>query len=268
MALIEIKDLVFKYNDKYVYNGLDLNIESGSFTTIIGRNGTGKSTLTRLLVGLLPSRGSIVIDGLEMNSENLNTIRRKIGIVFENPDNQFISETVIGDLVFGMENLRYPRYLQEEKLQEIVSYFEIEDLLNKDPHNLSGGEKQLIALASVLITDPEILILDEAFTMIDGVMKKRLYSLLKKIHRQKKITIINVTHDIEDANHGDDIVLISDKRVLKHDKKEVILSDEKLLKKVGFEPSFMADLSIKLKYYNLVDRIIFDMNEMVKTLWK
>ena len=179
MALIEIKDLVFKYNDKYVYNGLDLNIESGSFTTIIGRNGTGKSTLTRLLVGLLPSRGSIVIDGLEMNSENLNTIRRKIGIVFENPDNQFISETVIGDLVFGMENLRYPRYLQEEKLQEIVSYFEIEDLLNKDPHHLSGGEKQLIALASVLITDPEILILDEAFTMIDGVMKKLFFRKLE-----------------------------------------------------------------------------------------
>ena len=203
-----------------------------------------------------------------MNSENLNMIRREIGIVFENPDNQFISETVIGDLVFGMENLCYPRYLQEEKLHEIVSYFAIEDLLDKDPHYLSGGEKQLIALASVLITDPKILILDEAFTMVDGVMKKRIYSLLKKIHREKKITIINISHDIEDTNYGDDIVLIGDKHVIKHDKKNVILSDEKLLKKVGFEPSFMAELSIKLKYYNLVDRIILDMNEMVKTLWK
>ena len=268
MALIEINNLTFKYCNKNIYDNLNLKIEAGSWTTIIGRNGSGKSTLARLLVGLLPSDGSIFIDNLELNSFNLNAIRRKIGIVFENPDNQFVSETVIGDLVFGMENLRYPRYIQEEKLQQIVSYFEIESLLNKDPHYLSGGEKQLIALVSVLITDPKILILDESFTMIDGVMKKRLYALLNKIHRDKKITIINITHDVEDAKYGDNIALIHNKNISKYDKKEKILSDVKLLSQVGCGPPFMANLSIKLKYYNLIDKVILDMNEMVKTLWK
>ena len=99
-------------------------------------------------------------------------------------------------------------------------------------------------------------------------MKKRIYSLLKKIHRQKKITIINISHDIEDAVYGEDVALISNKRILKHDNKLNILSDEKLLKEVGFEPPFMANLSIKLKYYQLVDKIVFDMNEMVRMLWK
>ena len=268
MAIIEIKDLVFKYQNKYVYNGLDLSIAEGSWTTIIGRNGSGKSTLARLLVGLLKGQGKITIAGEEMNSENISLLRQKMGIVFENPDSQFISETVIGDLVFGMENLRIPRFVQTERLKEIVNYFSIDDLLNKDPHYLSGGEKQLIALASVLILEPEILILDEAFTMVDGVMKKRIYSLLKKIHRQKKITIINISHDIEDAVYGEDVALISNKRILKHDNKLNILSDEKLLKEVGFEPPFMANLSIKLKYYQLVDKVVFDMNEMVRMLWK
>ena len=268
MALVEIKDLVFKYNDKYVYNGLDLYLEEGSWTTIIGRNGTGKSTLAKLLVGLLPNNNSITIDGLELNKENISAIRKKIGIVFENPDNQFISETVIGDLVFGMENLRISRYDQERKLKEIVDYFNISELLNKDPHRLSGGEKQLIALAGILITDPKILILDEAFTMVDGIMKKKIYNLLKKLHREKHLTIINITHDIEDTIYGKDIVLISDKRVIAHEKKELIYNNEKILKKVGFEPPFMANLSIKLSYYNLVDKIILDMNEMVKALWK
>lgn len=266
--IISVDHLNFKYNDKVLFNDVSFDIKEGSWTTIIGSNGCGKTTLTHILMGTILTDAKITIDGIDLNRESVNHVRRKIGIVFENPDNQFVSETVVGDIVFGMENLQYPRYKQEEKLATISSLLDLDKLLNRDPRTLSGGEKQLIALASILVLEPRILILDEAFTMIDMVMKRRIYSLLKELHQTKNLTIINITHDIEDATYGDDIILIGNHKIIGHDQKESILNNEALLKKANYKQPFLASLSSKLMYYRLLDKPILDMNEMVKTLWK
>ena len=138
----------------------------------------------------------------------------------------------------------------------------------KNPHYLSGGEKQLVALASALVTDPKILILDESLSMLNGVEKNNILKLLKKLVKDKKMTIINVTHDMEETVYGDKIVVLDFGKILFNDNKEVIYKEEKKLKSVGLELPFMVDLSNKLRYYGLVDEDILSMSEMVNHLWK
>lgn len=267
MNIIEIKDLNFKYKEKEIFNHFNLNIEKGSFTTIIGLNGSGKSTLVKILLGLLNAEGKIKIDNLVLN-ENINEIRKIIGVVFENPDSGFVAEKVLDDIAFTLENLGENPKEIEKKINEITDYIGISHLLEKEPQNLSGGEKQLVALASALVHSPKILILDEALTMVDNNVRKKVYGILKDLHTNKNMTIINVTHDMDETLYGDDIILIDNGNIILKGPKEEVLKEEKVFNKLKLELPFMADLSIKLMYYDLIDHIILDMNEMVNTIWK
>ena len=161
MNIIDIKNLNFKYKEKEVFNNFNLQLENGSFTTIIGLNGSGKSTLIKILLGLLKYEGIIKIDDILLNKDNIKNIRKSIGIVFENPDNQFVAETVMDDIAFSLENLQMNSKNIKEKIMKMANYIGISRLLEREPHSLSGGEKQLVALASALIHEPKILILDD-----------------------------------------------------------------------------------------------------------
>lgn len=266
--IIEIKDLNFSYDQQPILSNINLNIEEGSFTTILGPNGSGKSTLMRILLGLEKTDSYIKIDGTVLTNETIRDIRKKIGVVFENPDNQLIAQTVEDDIVFSLENLNYPRSKIQKKYNKIVKQLNLESIVKKDPHRLSGGEKQKVALACALITEPKILILDEAFTMIDNKYKTEILELLKNIHKKNNTTIIMITHDTNDCLLGDKIVLMKDGVIIKEGLKEEICKEEKLFHELGLELPFMVDLSIKLQYYGLIDEIIYDMNEMVDTIWK
>lgn len=266
--MIFFKNLSFRYGNKIIFNDLNLSIKKGSFTTVLGNNGSGKSTLVKLLTGLVESNNSIFIDGVLLNSDSLFSIRKKIGVVFENPDNCLISETVMEDLAFPLENLNYSNNFIFSKINEVSEYLEIGHLLNRCPRDLSGGEKQLVCLACALITDPDLLILDEAFSMIDGMSKLNILNILKKINKEKGVTILNISHDIEESTYGDDILIINNGLVIIHDKKDVVYKQEKLLNKLGFELPFMVSLSDKLSYYSLLDNILYDMEDMVDLLWK
>ncbi len=266
--IIMIKNLNFSYDNKVIFKDFNLDIEKGKFVHIVGSTGSGKSTLVKILVGLLKAEGYINIYRMNLCEDNLMDIRRNVGVVFENPDNTFVAETVLDEIVFSLENLEYERTTIKSKVDKVLEYIPIKELLEKNPHYLSGGEKQLVSLASALITEPKILILDEAFTMVDGVMKDKILKLLKKINHEKKITIINVTHDMEETIFGDEIVVLDKgKLVLSGDKLEVY-KQEKKLKRLGLDLPFMVELSNKLSYYGLVDKTILDMNEMVNHLWK
>ena len=254
MNIIDIKNLNFKYKEKEVFNNFNLQLENGSFTTIIGLNGSGKSTLIKILLGLLKYEGIIKIDDILLNKDNIKNIRKSIGIVFENPDNQFVAETVMDDIAFSLENLQMNSKNIKEKIMKMANYIGISRLLEREPHSLSGGEKQLVALASALIHEPKILILDEALTMVDIRVRKQVYSILNDINKNKEVTIINVTHDMDEL-------------LLKGPKEKVLL-EEKVFNKLNLDLPFMVSLSIKLKYYGLIDHLIFDMNEMVNTIWK
>ena len=266
--MIVINNLSFGYGNHIVFNNLSLSIDKGTFTTILGNNGCGKSTLTRLLTGLEDSNNSIYIDGVLLNDSTISSIRRKIGVVFENPDNSLISETVMEDLAFPLENLNCSRDFIYSKINEISKYLGIDHLLNRCSRDLSGGEKQLVGLGCALITGPELLILDEAFSMVDSMSKLNMLKILRKIKRDFNVTILNITHDIEESVYGDDIFVINDGSVVIHDSKNNVYKEEKLLNKLGFELPFMVSLSNKLSYYDLLDSVIYDMEDMVDLLWK
>lgn len=266
--MVVIDKLSFRYSYKVIFNNLSLSIKKGIFTTILGNNGCGKSTLVRLLTGLEKSNGSIFIDGIIIDESNLSFIRRKIGVVFENPDNTLISETVMEDLAFPLENLNCSRDYIYSKINEISKYLGIGHLLNRCPRDLSGGEKQLVGLGCALITGPELLILDEAFSMVDSLSKINMLKLLKRIKRDYNVTILNITHDIEESVYGDDIIVINNGSVVIHDSKINVYKQEKELNNLGFELPFMVSLSNKLSYYDLLDKVLYDMEDMVDLLWK
>lgn len=266
--IIKIKNMSFSYKDKIIFENFDLDIEKGKFIHIVGPNGSGKSTLIKILLGLLKAEGYINVYRMNMCEDNLMDIRRNIGVVFENPDNTFVAETVADDIAFSLENLQYTSKTISEKINKISKYLNIESLLEKNPHYLSRGEKQLVALASALVTEPKLLIIDEALNMLDGIDKENILKLLKKLVKEKKITVINVTHDMEDTIYGDKIIVLDNGQILLNDDKKTVYKEEKLLKKIGLELPFMVDLSNKLRYYGLVDDDILSMNEMVNHLWK
>lgn len=266
--IVTITSLTFSYSSSYIFKDFDLSIKRGSFTSIVGSNGSGKSTLLRILVGLYPFKGTINIDNMDLNDKNKEQIRKKIGMVFENPDLNFVTETVEDEIVFPMENLKFNKEQIEEQLDEILELFHLNELRKYSIHQLSGGEKQLVALASAYALKPNILILDEALAMIDGTTKEIILKILKKLNHDKKVTVIMVTHDLEDSLKSDTIIVLNNGQILKEGLKQEILNDEKLLKKAHLEQPFMASLSNKLAYYDLVKTPIYDMNRMVNTLWK
>lgn len=250
---IEINNL----NYENIFQDLDLKINEKDFITIVGSSCSGKTTLAKLLCGLIEN------ESIKRNGNN-----NDIAVVFDNVELNFIYETVIENLVFPLENKNLSKKEIDIKLNEITSYLKIEDLLNCNISSLSGGEKELIALACSLIIEPKLLILDEAFSMLDIIQKEKLFKLLKKINREKKTTIIYLTSDIESSIYGKSIAVIANKKIIKQGLLKDILTDEKTFKSAKQKLPFMADLSLKLKYYNLIDDIILDESKMVDALWK
>ena len=211
MKCVSIKNLTYSYiKDHPVIKDLSLDIESGEYISLVGHNGCGKSTLARLLVGLLvPNQGSIEICGLELNQKNINEIRKKVAIVFQNPDNQFIGATVEDDIAFSLENMNVSREEMIPLVKEFAQKVGMEEFLTKEPGYLSGGQKQRVAIADALVRNPEILILDEATSMLDPAGKQDILNLVKKMRSENpNLTIISITHDIDEAYDSDRIILM------------------------------------------------------------
>ena len=246
----------------------NLNIYEGEWLSIVGPSGSGKSTLAKILIGILDYKGKIVVDKLILTKENIMDIRKKITIVFDNPDNQFIGETVRDDLAFALENLNYSADDINKKIVDLAKKMHILDLLDLKPYQLSGGQKQKVALAASLIYDPEVIILDEALAMIDVTYKKELLDTLKQLNIEDKKTIIYISHDLEETLYSDRILVLNNGIKVMEGKTLDVLNQDSILNKLGLELPFMIDLSLKLKFYNLLDDIILDMDEMVVKLWK
>ena len=214
MSLIEVKDLYFRYNSEdRAVNGISLSIEKGEFVCILGHNGSGKSTLAKLLVGLLEARkGSILIDGEELTEASVDNIRKKIGIVFQNPDNQFVGITVRDDIAFGLENRCVPKDEMLRLIDEFSEKVRMKEFLDRNPEELSGGEKQRVAIAGVLAMNPEIIIFDEATSMLDP---KGVAEVMEVIdHLKSKKTIISITHNLNEAIKADKVIIMNEGKVV------------------------------------------------------
>ena len=236
MSLISVKDVYFSYNeDKQSLRNVNIEINKGEWISILGHNGSGKSTLAKILVGLLePNDGTITIDGIELNQESAYELRKKIGIVFQNPDNQFVGVTVRDDIAFGMENLCVPR---EEMLKRIEYYSEkvgMQDYLDKQPSNLSGGQKQRVAIAGILAMRSEILIFDEATSMLDPYTKNDLIDYIKTLNKEG-FTIIMITHDVNEAVLADKILIMNQGEIFAFDDTKKLLKNKEAFQKCHLE---------------------------------
>ena len=267
MSLIEVKNVVYSYNDeKKAIDGVSFNIEKGTYTTIIGHNGSGKSTLAKLMAGLLQAKsGEIYVNGLLIKEENLGELRKVLGIVFQNPDNQFIGSTVKDDIAFGLENRQIDPKDMDEIIKEYANKVGLIDFLNKEPQNLSGGQKQRVAIAGVMAMKPNIIIFDEATSMLDPKGKKEIKQLMYSLHENHEFTIISITHDIEEVLQADDCIVLNKGRLYMHDKPEKVFEKADELRKIDLDIPFLEKIreAFKNKKLKLKSN---DMKGMVKEL--
>lgn len=251
MSVIEVKDISFSYDENVdVIKHVSFNIEKGSYVTIVGHNGSGKSTLAKLMAGLLPLKnGEIKIDGQVLNEENIGTIRFKLGIVFQNPDNQFIGSTVRDDMAFGLENYQ----VESSKMDDIINHFAkvvgMQDYLDSEPSNLSGGQKQRVAIAGILAMNPEIIIFDEATSMLDPKGKAEIKEVIQKLHAEQDITIISITHDIEEALNSDYMIVMNQGEIYMDGKPHDLFKHKQDLLKIGLDIPFTYKVAEEFKHY-------------------
>ena len=265
MSYIEVRNVTFSYDQEVdVVKNVSFDVEKGTYTSIIGHNGSGKSSLAKLLIGLLSKReGSILIDGQELSEETIDNIRTKIGIVFQNPDNQFIGATVRDDIAFGLEN----RQVDPSKMDDIINYYatkvNMQDYLDHEPSRLSGGQKQRVAIAGVLAMKPEILILDEATSMLDPKGKKEVNELVKEIYKQEKMTIISITHDIEEALYCDHLLVMNEAEIELDGKASDILVQYDTLVNIALDVPFTVKVAKQLKEHGIDVDELYSLEKLV-----
>ena len=250
MKLIEVNNLTFSYDKKVnVIDGVSFCVESGKYISIIGHNGSGKSTFAKLLIGLLEAQsGEIKAFGLEMNSKNVHEIRRKIGIVFQNPDNQFVGTTVRDDIAFGLENRCIPTEQMDSIIDEFSRKVHMENFLDKEPENLSGGQKQRVAIAGVLALAPEVIIFDEATSMLDPRGKREVRESIEEMRKENpNLSILTITHDLEEAFASDEIIVLKEGKVVASGKPENLLEKPEIFENTGLDLPFKNKLLKELE---------------------
>ncbi|MBR0033723.1 MAG: energy-coupling factor transporter ATPase [Bacilli bacterium] len=250
MKIIEVNHLSYKYNETDVaINDVSFSIDAGKYVAIIGHNGSGKSTFAKLLMGLLePNENSIKEFGITLDKKSVHELRNRMGIVFQNPDNQFVGATVRDDLAFGLENRCIKREDMDAIINEYAEKVNMVEFLDKEPENLSGGQKQRVAIAGVLSMNPEIVIFDEATAMLDPKGKREIRETILKMKRENpNMTILSITHDIEEAYQADEVIAFNDGKVVFQGKPEEVLKDEKQLQDIGLDIPFVVSLRNKLE---------------------
>jgi len=255
--IIDIHNLTFKYNSKQTaLKNVNLSVKKGEWVSILGHNGSGKSTLSKLLIGLLkPTEGEIFVDGLKLSRENVYDIRKKIGIVFQNPDNQFVGVTVRDDIAFGLENLQVNRDDMLEKIDRFAKKVDMYDFLEKEPSALSGGQKQRVAIAGILAMKTDIIIFDEATSMLDPKGRKMILNYMKELNKEG-VTIITITHDMKEAVLSDRIIVLKQGEVLMDGKSQDVLQDKKTLEKSNLELLLPLEVLYRLEDSNYQNKAV------------
>ena len=265
---VEVRNLSFSYDPQVKTRTIDrvsFSIPSGSYTTVIGHNGSGKSTIAKLLLGLLEkAEGEIYIDGLELNLENLREIRGKIGIVFQNPDNQFIGSTVRDDIAFGLENHCVPQREMDGIIEKFAARVNMSEFLNSEPTKLSGGQKQRVAIAAVLAMCHDIIVFDEATSMLDPTGKREINNLIKELHKDKKLTVISITHDIEEVAQSDNVIVVNKGKIALVGTPKEVFRNEKLMESMQLDIPFVYKVRNALKKKGIRVSDELDMERMAE----
>lgn len=249
--MIEVKNIYFSYfiPDKVdVLKNINLKINKGEFISIIGKNGSGKSTLGRLISFLLePTSGEIFIDGKKVKNEiDYLELRKRIGMVFQNPDNQIVSQIVEEDIAFGLENLNYDEETIKRKVEEVLLEVDLLEERRFPPHFLSGGQRQKLAIAGILVMEPEYIVLDEPTSLLDPKGRGDVIRLITRLNK-KGITIILITHRMEEAMLGDKIFVLNNGEIAMEGEPEEIFTKVEFLRDIGLSVPPLTYLSYLLK---------------------
>ena len=252
MAFIQTKDLRFSYegeDSREVLHGINLSIQAGEFVALLGHNGCGKSTMAKLFNGMLiPSSGQVLIDGLDTREEDLQLdIRRRVGLVLQNPDNQLVAGVVEEDVAFGPENLGVPPLEIRRRVDEALKAVDMYHYRGHAPHKLSGGQKQRVAIAGIIAMQTQCIVLDEPTAMLDPRGRTEVMQTIKKLNREKGITIVLITHYMDEAVRAGRVVVMDGGRVLMDGPPRQVFSDVERLKRHGLDVPQATELCCRLK---------------------
>ncbi|KXT96351.1 energy-coupling factor ABC transporter ATP-binding protein [Streptococcus mitis] len=271
-SIIDVKNLSFRYKENQKYydvKDITFHVKRGEWLSIVGHNGSGKSTTVRLIDGLLEAEsGEIVIDGQCLTEENVWNIRRQIGMVFQNPDNQFVGATVEDDVAFGLENQGLSRQEMKKRVEEALTLVGMLDFKKREPARLSGGQKQRVAIAGVVALRPAILILDEATSMLDPEGRRELIDTVKGIRKDYDMTVISITHDLEEVAMSDR-VLVMKKGEIESTNSPRDLFSRNDLDQIGLDDPFANQLkhSLSQNGYDLPENYLTE-SELEDKLWE
>ncbi len=255
--LIEVRNLVYEYpktddnpqDDTTALRGLDFYVDQGEFVGIIGHNGSGKSTLSKLLNAIiLPTQGDVIIKGMNTRDpENLWNIRQTAGMVFQNPDNQLVATIVEEDVAFGPENLGIAPAAIRERVEEALSTVSMGEYRRQKPHQLSGGQKQRVAIAGILAMEPECIIFDEPTAMLDPSGRKEVMATIKKLNREKGMTVLHITHYMSELIDADRIIVMDQGQIVAQGTPKTVFEQVEFLKAIGLDVPQMTELAYLLR---------------------
>lgn len=264
--MIRVNDLDYSYSQQdHALKGISFEVKDQEWLSILGHNGSGKSTISKLLVGILaPQKGSIYYDDIELTEKTVDKIRNRVGIVFQNPDNQFVGVNVKYDIAFGLENRCVPRSEMQKLIVEYATKVGMQDYLLREPQTLSGGQKQRVAIAGILALNTDIIILDEATSMLDPQGTREIIALIKELKEKYHKTIITITHDLDLARLSDRIIVMKEGNIIADDVPGKIFEQSDLLK------SSKLDTPFNLKLYKEVEANskLNSNKELMEALWK
>ncbi|WHY92124.1 energy-coupling factor ABC transporter ATP-binding protein [Neobacillus cucumis] len=269
--IVSLDNVSFKYDsqDRYALQNVSFDIFEGEWLAIVGHNGSGKSTTAKLLNGLqFPQQGEITVCGLKLTEESVWDIRGKLGMVFQNPDNQFVGTTVQDDVAFGLENHGIPRDEMVQRVEDSLRKVKMDQFLNQEPHHLSGGQKQRVAIAGVLALRPSIIILDEATSMLDPRGREEVLETVRTLKDEKQLTVISITHDLEEAAKADRMIVMNRGEVYREGTPEEIFSMDEELIQLGLDIPFSVKMSKAFRQKGIeLSKHYLTEEELVTEIW-
>jgi energy-coupling factor transport system ATP-binding protein len=269
--IIELDGITVRYTeeDRPALNKVSLSIEQGDWVALIGHNGSGKSTLAKTINGLiLPQEGSVAVGDMLLNEENIWNIRKMVGMVFQNPDNQFVGSTVEDDVAFGLENQGIPREEMVVRVKDALEQVRMSEFATREPARLSGGQKQRVAIAGVVALRPDIIILDEATSMLDPEGREEVISTIKKIKEENNLTVLSITHDIDEAANANRVMVMRQGELVREGTPAEIFSAGPELIELGLDLPFPEKLKAALKQRGVsVPEAYLTEEGMVDWLW-
>lgn len=266
---LSLKGITYRYKPEYpdAVHNVSAKIEHGDYVTIIGHNGSGKSTLSKIIIGVLhKQKGEIKVFDKLVTNKNIKELRKRLGIVFQNPDNQFIGSTVRDDIAFGLENHSVPPKEMPEIILKAAQAVGMEKYLDHEPLWLSGGQKQRVAIASVLALEPDIIIFDEATSMLDPKGKREVKEIILKLKADRNKTIISITHDMDEILHADKVLVMNNGKLVRFDTPENILKDWEYLQSIYLDIPFVLKVALGLKNHGIKVKETLSEEELVKNI--